>query len=264
MTTVEELSNPPSAVRPNASLYDDECAHFSWEAERRRLDGLPNGRGLNIAHEAVDRHAFGPKADHVALRHVGKRGEIKDVTYVDLARRTNRFARVLDRLEVRPGERVFVLLPRVLDLYVAVLGTVKHRSVACTLFSAFGPEPIRQRMMLGSARVLVTNSTLYRRKVAPIRDSLPELEHVVVIDDDVPTNALGVHRADGGRARRLRDPPDESRRPGPASLHERYDGQTQGSRSRPRRGGRPPHDRASRVWISTRTMCTGAPLIPDG
>jgi acetyl-CoA synthetase len=127
----------------------------------------------------------------VALRHIAKRGDITDVTYADLARRTNRFARVLDRLGVGAGERVFVLLPRVPELYVAVLGTLKHRSVACPLFSAFGPEPIRQRMALGSARVLVTSAALYRRKVAPIRDSLPDLDHVLVIDDDVP---------EGGRA----------------------------------------------------------------
>jgi acetyl-CoA synthetase len=38
--------------------------------------------------------------------------------------------------------------------------------------------------------VLVTSSALYRRKVAPIRDGLPELEHVVVIGDDVPEGGL--------------------------------------------------------------------------
>jgi acetyl-CoA synthetase len=189
-TIIEELSNPPSDVPANAASYEEECARFSWEAERCRLDGLPNGRGLNLAYEAVDRHAFGLLADHVALRHIGKRGDVTDLTYAELARRTSRFARVLDHLRVGPGERVFVLLPRVPELYVAVLGTLKHRSVACTLFSAFGPEPIRQRMTLGSARVLVTSSALYRRKVAPIRDGLPELEHVVVIGDDVPEGGL--------------------------------------------------------------------------
>jgi acetyl-CoA synthetase len=189
-TTIEVICNPPSPVLPNAGPYDEERARFSWEEERRRLDGLPDGRGLNLAYEAVDRHATGVNADRVALRHIAKRGNTTDLTYAELALRTNRFARVLDRLEVGPGERVFVLLPRVPDLYVAVLGTLKHRSVACTLFSAFGPEPIRQRMELGSARLLVTNSALYRRKVAPIRESLPDLVHVVVIDDHVPEGGL--------------------------------------------------------------------------
>ena len=80
-----------------------------------------------------------------------------------------------------------MLLPRVLELYVAVLGTLKHRSVACTLFSAFGPEPIRERLSLGTARALVTTAALYERKVAGLRAALPHLRHVVIVDDGEPS-----------------------------------------------------------------------------
>ena len=52
----------------------------------------------------------------------------------------------------------------------------------CTLFSAFGPEPIRQRLTLGRAKILVTTESLYRRKVAPIREGLPDLRHVLLVD----------------------------------------------------------------------------------
>lgn len=34
--------------------YDRAWAEFSWDEARRRLDGLPGGAGLNIAHEAVE------------------------------------------------------------------------------------------------------------------------------------------------------------------------------------------------------------------
>jgi len=51
---------------------------------RGELAGLPGGRGLNIAHEAVDRHANGPRRDHLALRWLGKDGAVRDFTYVDL------------------------------------------------------------------------------------------------------------------------------------------------------------------------------------
>jgi len=93
---------------------------------------------------------------------------------------TSRFASALDRLGVSAGARVYVLLPRVPDLYVAVIGTLKHKSVLCPLFPAFGPEPIRERLQLGRGSVLVTTEPLYRRKVAKIRDLLPELRHVLI------------------------------------------------------------------------------------
>ena len=245
--TIDELINPPSDVHPNAAPYEEECARFSWEDERRRLDGLPGGRGLNLAYEAVDRHAAGPRADHVAFRLLGKRGGVRDVTYGELARRTNGLARVLDRLGVQAGDRVFVLLPRVLELYVTVLGTVKHRSVVCTLFSAFGPEPIRQRMALGSARALVTTPALYRRKVAAIRSSLPDLEHVLVIGDDVPPGTMSLDALLTEAPSCLRDPADGSRGSGAAPLHQRDDGHAEGGCPRPRCGRGPPHDRSPRA-----------------
>ncbi|HEY7250058.1 MAG TPA: acetate--CoA ligase [Methylomirabilota bacterium] len=160
--------------------YEEARAAFSWEAARAELDGLPGG-GLNIAHEAVDRHARGAKADHVAIRWLGKDGDRRDITYRQLEEFTSQFANVLDGLGVLREERVFALAGRIPELYVTALGTLKRGAVFCPLFSAFGPEPIRQRMELGDARVLVTTRALYEKKVAPIRSSLPKLEHVLVI-----------------------------------------------------------------------------------
>jgi acetyl-CoA synthetase len=175
-------------VPPNLLDYDAACAAFSWDLARAQLSGLPNGLGLNIAHEAVDRHAAGPLRDKVALRWLGKDGDREDLTYEELRRRTNRFANVLRALGVAPGERVYALMSRLPELYVAALGTLKAKAVFCPLFSAFGPEPIRARMAIGGAKVLVTTQTLYERKVARIREQLSELEHVLLVGDDrVPT-----------------------------------------------------------------------------
>ena len=128
------------------------------------------GRGLNIAHEAVDRHAAGPGRNHLALRWLGKRGEVRDFTYAELRDLTNRFANVLRAMGVGPGDRVYVLAGRIPELYVAALGTLKNRSVFCPLFSAFGPEPIaRPDGDSAKRRVLVTTESLYRRKVAALR-----------------------------------------------------------------------------------------------
>jgi len=177
--TIHKPAAPPERA-PNMADYEAERATFSWEEARRALDGLPGGRGLNIAHEAVERHASGPHRDHVALRCLDRRGGRRDITYGDLSERSNRFANALDALEVQAGDRVFVLMPRTEELYVSALGTLKHRSVLCPLFPAFGPEPIRQRLELGTGRVLVTTPTLYRHKVEGVRDRLPTLRDVLL------------------------------------------------------------------------------------
>lgn len=176
--------NGTGPVAPNLGDYDRVRSEFSWVSARAALDGLPGGDGLNIAHEAVDRHAAGPRADHVAIRWIAKSGDVRDISYAELRTLTNRFANALKSLGVAKGERVFALAGRVPELYVAALGTLKAGSVFCPLFSAFGPEPIKSRMTLGSARVLVSTAALYRRKVEPMRAELPELRHVILIDGD--------------------------------------------------------------------------------
>lgn len=168
-------------VPPNLLDYERTRATFSWDDARSALTGTPGG-GLNMAFEAVDRHAAGPRAEQDALRFVQGNGEVLSVSYGELAASSNRFANVLQSLGVVKGDRVFSLIGRTPELYTAVLGTLKNGSVFCPLFSAFGPEPVRQRLLLGDGRVLVTTRALYRRKIAPIRDSLPELKHVLLAD----------------------------------------------------------------------------------
>ena len=172
------------AVAPNLQDYEQARRTFSWEAARGALDGLPGNRGLNIAHEAVDRHAAGPRREHLAIRWLGKNGEVQDYSYRQLGDLTNRFANVLQSLGLTRGDRVYLLAGRIPELYIAVLGTLKHRCVVCPLFSAFGPEPTRARLTIGRARVLVTTQSLYERKVKALRPSLPFLEHILVVGDD--------------------------------------------------------------------------------
>ncbi|MEU2262176.1 AMP-binding protein [Streptomyces sp. NPDC019645] len=148
-------------------------AGFTWSQARGELAGLPGG-GLNMAaHEAVDRHVAQGRGDRVALCCIARDNAVSTVTYADLAVRTSRFADLLRSLGIGRGDRVFTLLGRCPELYTAVLGTLKNTSVLCPLFSAFGPDPVEQRLRLGDARVLVTTATLYRRKVAQLRSSLP-------------------------------------------------------------------------------------------
>src|SRR5579863_10290828 len=92
-------------VEPNLADYDRYRTDFRWESARRELDGLPGG-GLNIAHEAVDRHAAGALCDRVAIRWLGKDGATEDFTYGRLRCLTNRFANALRSLGVRRGDRV--------------------------------------------------------------------------------------------------------------------------------------------------------------
>ncbi|MBL8201541.1 MAG: acetate--CoA ligase [Chromatiales bacterium] len=176
---------------PNLRDYEGTCSTFSWDQAARLLDGLPGGAGLNICHEAVDRHLRHGRGGKTALRWLGKGGERRELTYGDLSLATGRFANALGSLGVQPGERVFLLMGRLPELYVALLGALKARCVVTPLFSAFGPEPIAMRAELGDARVLVTTPELYQRKVRGLRARLPGLKHVILVGEP-PAGEPGV------------------------------------------------------------------------
>jgi acetyl-CoA synthetase len=128
----------------------------------------------------VDRHVAEGLGDRIALRWIAKEGAVKNYRYRELSELSNRFANALQALGVGPGERVFTLLGRVPELYVTALGTWKRGAVFCPLFSAFGPAPVKARMLIAEPTVLVTTPRLLQRKIAPIRAELPFLKHVIL------------------------------------------------------------------------------------
>ncbi|WP_347311918.1 acetate--CoA ligase [Defluviimonas sp. SAOS-178_SWC] len=175
--------DPSKAKAANMPDYAAAAADFSWQREREALAGLSGG-GLNIAHEALDAQIAAGRGDKTALRWFSRDGAERVFTYGELSRNANRFANILKSLGVERGQTVYSLLGRVPELYFAALGTLKSGAVFCPMFSAFGPEPVQSRMEIGSARVLITTSALYRRKVKGIRDRLPELQHILLIDGE--------------------------------------------------------------------------------
>jgi hypothetical protein len=141
------------AVTPNLASYEEAYASFSWEQAAAELSGLPGSKRLNIAYEAIDRHATGARRDHVALRWISRSDEVRDFTYGDLQGLTNRFANLLRGPGVGKGDRVFVLAGRIPELYVAALGTLKNGSGGLRQLAYLSGQVLsRARASAGDAR----------------------------------------------------------------------------------------------------------------
>ncbi|MEE6179740.1 acetate--CoA ligase [Mycobacterium sp. 050134] len=186
-------------VRPNLTDYAQARTQFRWSDVPALCEGMGPDR-CNIAYAAVDRHlGNGPAATRTALRFVADQGwdgsvATRDLSYGELGRLIKRFASVLRSLGIDKGDRVFTIMGRCPELYIAMLGSLHNGSVVSPLFSAFGPEPIATRVNIGQADVLVTTRAIYQRKIAKIRDRLPSVRHVLVVDDgtagDPPAGTL--------------------------------------------------------------------------
>ena len=166
---------PPAAFAPPTTS--------AWAEARAALSG-PGAEQLNIAWAAVDRQVEAGRGEAIALRWRGKDGSRRLFSYAELMTLSQRFAHALIQSGIQPGDCVAVLLGRVPELYIAFLGALKAGAVFCPLFSAFGPEPVRTRLAQSRARVLITTTLLYERKVKAQRPTLPELGQVVLVDGD--------------------------------------------------------------------------------
>ena len=174
---------PQAAVVPaNLGDYQRTLRDFSWARLAEELGRGPDA-AFNIAWLAADRWVERGRGAHVALRCVPRDGQVRDLSYADLTAASSRFANVLKALGVRAGDRVFLLLPRTEALYAAALGTLRSGCLLAPLYTAFGPEPLKVRLTLGEANVLVTSASLFRRRVAPIVSGIPTLKHVLVVPD---------------------------------------------------------------------------------
>ena len=244
----------PGTFRPTWSGTPRSIPSPSGLPRAPSWTGLPGG-GLNIAHEAVDRHAAGPCARRVALRFVGARRHAPRSSPTPISRaQTNRFANVLRGLGVAPGERVFSLAGRIPELYVAVLGTLKARQRLLRRCSRrSGPNRSGTRLELGQA----PGAGHHRRRSTaarsqPLRPPLPaprarparrrRRREPPSRGHARPRRAAGARRAD-----EFAIAPTEPGRPGAAALHQRHDRHAQGRRARARGRRRPPRDRPARA-----------------
>jgi len=166
---------------PNFGDYDGTVKDFRWKDMEKEIEFF-KGRKINVAHNAIDRHANGWRKNKVALYWEGADGEGEKYTFQDLKNLSNKFANVLKKMGVRKGDRVFLFLPRIPELYICFLGIVKTGAIAGTMFSAFGPQGIKDRLENSGAKFLITNSEL-KHRAYQIEKELPDLEKIILVGD---------------------------------------------------------------------------------
>jgi len=167
--------------QPNFTNYDKTYQTFSWFQAAKEIDYFPDGL-LNAAYIAVDVNAQNFRKNKVALYWESEAGDELKLTFQELSRLSNKVGNALKQVGVEREDRVFIFLPRLPELYLAFLGILKIGAIAGTLFSAFGPQALEDRLKSSAAKVLITNQELYPR-VKKIIKALPHLETIILVDD---------------------------------------------------------------------------------
>ncbi|PFJ26329.1 acetate--CoA ligase [Bacillus anthracis] len=165
----------------NLPNYDEAYANFNWEEVNKNFTWNETGR-VNMAYEAIDKHAKSDRKNKVALYYQdGSRKE--KYTFKEMKDFSNKAGNVLKNYgDVEKGNRVFIFMPRSPELYFALLGAVKLGAIVGPLFEAFMEGAVRDRLEDSEAKVLITTPELLER--VPLND-LPALKTVFLVGDNV-------------------------------------------------------------------------------
>jgi acetyl-CoA synthetase len=161
------------------SEYDGSDS-YDWQEAEQYFSWATTGK-INMAHEAIDRHAEGERADKKALIYFDGTTE-QSFTYVDMKRLTNKAANVLTDAGIQAGDRIFIFMPRSPELYFALLGALKVGAIVGPLFEAFMEQAVRDRLLDSEAKMLITTKALLPR--VPVEE-LSSLEQIFLVDEEV-------------------------------------------------------------------------------
>ncbi len=173
--------------------YEKLRREITWDVAQREL-GWTEGQPLNLGYLCIDRNVDQGRGDKLAMIHENNEGEIRHFTYQDLKLLTNGWAELITRHGIRPQDRVCVFLERCPELYISVMGILKTGAVVQPLFSAFGEEALFQRADDSKAVAIITQHK-HLGKIRRLRERLPELKTVIVVDHDEEKKRL--HEAEG-------------------------------------------------------------------
>ena len=136
---------------------------------------------FNFALDVADRWAV----DHtkLALVSVDPSGETAEHhTFWDLKVLSDRFANLLKDLGVVKGDRVFLMLPRISQWYVAMLGMMKLGAVPMPATTLCTPRDIEYRITQADATMAVTDQE-NASKVEEVAGGCPSLKHLLMVGE---------------------------------------------------------------------------------
>jgi acetyl-CoA synthetase len=175
-----------TAERSNLGEYDKARANFKWENIEKTFSWHTTGQ-INLAYEAIDRHAESARKDKIALYYSDPNRE-DQYSFEQMKKKSNQAGNMLKHIGIAKGDRVFIFMPRTPELYFSLLGAIKIGAIVGPLFEAFMETAVKDRLQDSGAVAIITTPALLPR--VPVAD-LPELKHIILVGQDIQLSSEG-------------------------------------------------------------------------
>jgi long-chain acyl-CoA synthetase len=132
--------------------------------------------------------------DEVAVRRVNPDGSgLEEWTWADVGEKSARMAAAYGRLGLERGDRVLLFLRNRPEFHVADLGAVLAGGTPLSIYNSSSPEQVAQLAGHSRSRVAVVEDIDFLERLLKVRDDLPDLRAVVVVDDPDGLAPADVH-----------------------------------------------------------------------
>lgn len=165
----DNQNHPPMAG--NIGDYDKTYKKFSLEVPKH----------YNFAFDVVDAWAKKDR-NRLAMIWVNQDREEKKFTFWDMMIHSNEAANILMKYGIQKGDRVLLMLPRVPEWWILVLGIMKLGAVYCPSPSMLTVKDIEYRMKVGNFKMVITDSN-NMEKVDDVAERCPNLQLRMIVDD---------------------------------------------------------------------------------
>ena len=161
-------------------LDDSNAPFFKWFV----------GGKTNIVHNALDRHIKTWRKNKLALIWVSEDGkEERTFSFYSLYREVNRFANIIKAMGVTKGDRVTIYLPRIPEIYFAMLACAKIGAIHSVVFAGFSVDALKGRIDDSESKLVITadgswiNGKIFelKRTTDDAIKSCPSVENVIVV-----------------------------------------------------------------------------------
>jgi acetyl-CoA synthetase/medium-chain acyl-CoA synthetase len=173
----------PRDERHNMTDYEQARRDFKWEV----------AENYNFAHDAIGKWA--QTSDKLAMLWVGQDGREERYTFADFDEQSSRVAHTFEKLGVKKGDRVLLMLPRMVEWWDTMLGLMKLGAVGIPCTTLLTPNDIAYRAEMAEAVAMVTDVSGIE-KLNQVRAECPTIKTVVSVGepgDACPDGCVNYH-----------------------------------------------------------------------
>jgi propionyl-CoA synthetase len=186
------------SIEEPEQFWAEQARLIHWDVPPRQILEQSNppfrqwfvGGTTNLCYNAVDRH-LAERGEQLALVAISTETDVtREITYRVLYREVNRFAAILQSLEVGRGDRVVIYMPNMAEAVYAMLACARIGAIHSVVFGGFAAHNLALRIDDAEPRLLIcADAGMRGGKVIPYKplvdaalaESISPPPHVLIV-----------------------------------------------------------------------------------